>query len=352
MKIHVGLIGYGMAGQVFHAPFVEAVEGLELTRIRESREENILLAQERYPKAVVTAHVQDILKDDDIDLVIVAVPNSAHYSLAKEALLAGKHVVVEKPFTVTSAEAGELIELAKAQHKILTVYHNRRWDSDFKTVQKLVQQQLLGNLVEYRAHFDRFRNAIRPNTWKEQAVPGTTILYDLGSHLIDQALTLFGMPQSIWADIRSQREGSQIPDKFETILFYDKLKVVLTAGMLVREPGPRYILHGDKGSFLKHGLDVQEEALKQGLFPKDLPATWGVEPENLWGHLNTEIQGLHFLGKVESEVGDYRGFYENVKQAILGEADLEVKPEQARDVIRVIELAMQSSAEKRVVAVD
>ncbi|GAA4313607.1 oxidoreductase [Nibribacter koreensis] len=349
--IRVGLIGYGMAGQVFHAPFVDAVDGLELTRIRESRDENIRLANDRYPKAVVTSNVQDIFNDDNIDLVIVAVPNSAHYSLAKEALLAGKHVVVEKPFTVTSAEADELIDLSKAQGKMLTVYHNRRWDSDFKTIQKLVKQELLGNLVEYRAHFDRFRNAIRPNTWKEEAVPGTTILYDLGSHLIDQALTLFGMPKAVFADIRTQREGSQIPDKFETVLFYDKLKVVLTAGMLVREPGPRYILHGDKGSFLKHGLDVQEEALKQGLFPKDLPTTWGVEPEHLWGQLNTNMQGLHFMGKVESETGDYRGFYENVKQAILGEAALEVKPEQARDVIRIIELAMQSSEEKGVVEV-
>ncbi|AMM50358.1 oxidoreductase [Rufibacter sp. DG15C] len=349
--IRVGLIGYGMAGQVFHAPFVEAVDGLELTRIRESREENIRLANDRYPKAAVTANVQDILQDDDIDLVIVAVPNSAHYSLAKEALLAGKHVVVEKPFTVSSAEAEELIELAKSQGKVLTVYHNRRWDSDFRTIQKLVQQNLLGTLVEYRAHFDRFRNAVRANTWKEEEAPGTGILYDLGSHLIDQALTLFGMPKAIWADIRSQREGSQIPDKFETVLFYDKLKVVLTAGMLVREPGPRYILHGDKGSFFKHGLDVQEEALKQGLFPKALPTTWGVEPEHLWGQLNTDIHGLHFIGKVESETGDYRGFYDNVEQAIIGEAELAVKPEQARDVIRIIELAMQSSEEKRVVEV-
>jgi scyllo-inositol 2-dehydrogenase (NADP+) len=349
--IRVGLIGFGMAGQVFHAPFIDAVEGMELTRIRESREENIQLANSRYPKATVTANVQDIFNDDAIDLVIVAVPNSAHYSLAKEALLAGKHVVVEKPFTVTSMEADELIALAEAQGKVLTVYHNRRWDSDFKTVQKLVQQQLLGNLVEYRAHFDRFRNAVRANTWKEEEAPGTGILYDLGSHLIDQALTLFGMPQSVWADIRTQREGSQIPDKFETVLFYDQLKVVLTAGMLVREPGPRYILHGDKGSFLKHGLDVQEEALKQGLFPKDLPTTWGVEPERLWGQLNTDIQGLHFIGKVESEAGDYRDFYKNVKHAILGEAELIVKPEQARDVIRVIELAMQSNEEKRVIEV-
>ncbi|WP_207435297.1 oxidoreductase [Sabulibacter ruber] len=345
-KIRVGLIGFGMAGQIFHAPFLHVVEGFDLVKIRETREPNIQLAQSRYPQAQITSQADDIIQDEAIDLVVVATPNSSHYDLAKKALLAGKHVVVEKPFTATSAEAEELIQLAKEQQKVLTVYHNRRWDSDFKTVQKVVQQGLLGNLVEYKAHFDRFRPNLKGNTWKEEAAPGSGIVFDLGSHLIDQALVLFGTPQEISADVRIQRPSSPVIDKFEATLFYDSLKVTLSAGVLVREPSPRYTLHGDKGSFLKYGLDVQEKALNDGLLPHTTP-NWGVEPESIWGHLNTEHQGLHFIGKLESEAGHYRSFYDNVYGAITGQTELAVKPEQARDVIKVVELIMQSSQEKR-----
>ncbi|WP_205504471.1 oxidoreductase [Rufibacter psychrotolerans] len=345
-KIRVGLIGFGMAGQIFHAPFIHMVAGLELVKIRETREPNIQLAQTRYPQAQITSHADEILNDPFLDLVIVATPNTSHYDLAKSALLAGKHVVVEKPFTPTSAQADALIQLAQARQKVLTVYHNRRWDSDFKTVQKVVQSGLLGNLVEYKAHFDRFRPALKGNTWKEEAAPGSGIVYDLGSHLIDQALVLFGRPLEISADVRIQRPSSPVVDKFEATLFYDNLSVTLSAGLLVRELSPRYTLHGDRGSFLKYGLDVQEKALNDGFLPHTTP-NWGVEPESLWGHLNTEHQGLHFMGKIASETGHYRHFYENVNQVIRGEAPLAVKPEQARDVIKVIELIMQSSQEKR-----
>ncbi|MBC3538850.1 oxidoreductase [Rufibacter sediminis] len=346
--IRVGLIGFGMAGRIFHAPFIHLVPGLELVRIRESREENIQIARSRYPQAIITSQADDIIQDPAIDLVIVATPNSSHYALAKQALNAGKHVVVEKPFTPTSAEADELIQLAQQQQRLLTVYQNRRWDSDFKTVRKVLESGVLGEVVEYKAHFDRFRPMLKGNTWKEEAAPGTGIVYDLGSHLIDQALVLFGRPQEISADIRIQRPLSPVPDKFEATLFYDTLNVTLSAGLLVRELSPRYILHGNRGSFLKCGLDVQEKALNDGLLPHLEPA-WGVEPESIWGHLNTEFQGLHVTGRVESEPGHYRGFYENVYRAITGEGTLEVKPEQARDVIKVVETMMQSSQEKRTV---
>lgn len=346
--IKVGLIGFGMAGRIFHGPFIHLVAGLELVRIRESREENIQIARSRYPQTQITSQVDDILDDPAIDLVVVATPNSSHYGLAKQALNAGKHVVVEKPFTPTAAEADELIQLAQQKGKILTVYQNRRWDSDFKTVQKVLASGVLGNVVEYKAHFDRFRPALKGNTWKEEEAPGSGIVFDLGSHLIDQALVLFGLPQAISADVRIQRPSSPVVDKFEATLFYEHLKVTLSAGLLVREPSPRYILHGDQGSFLKYGLDVQEKALNDGLLPHLTP-NWGVEPESIWGQLNTEFQGLHFTGKIESEPGHYRSFYENVYLAIKGEAPLAVKPEQARDVIRVVELIMQSSQEKRTV---
>ncbi|AKQ46486.1 oxidoreductase [Rufibacter radiotolerans] len=348
-KIKVGLIGFGMAGRIFHGPFIQLVDGLELIRIRESREENIQIAHSRYPQAQITAQADDIMNDPAIDLVVVATPNTSHYSLAKQALLAGKHVVVEKPFTTTTQEADELIQLARQQNKILTVYHNRRWDSDFKTVQKVVNTGMLGNLVEYKAHFDRFRPTLKGNTWKEEDTPGSGIVFDLGSHLIDQALVLFGKPNEISADVRIQRPQSPVIDKFEAHLYYDQVTVTLSAGLLVRELSPRYTLHGDQGSFLKYGMDVQEKALNDGLLPHLAP-DWGVEPESIWGHLNTEHKGLHFQGKIESETGHYRSFYENVYQAIVGEAPLAVTPEQARDVIRVVELITLSNAEKRRVA--
>lgn len=345
-KVNVGLVGYGMAGQVFHGPFITNVTGLFLKTIRETRPEKIRLAYSRYPQATIVEETTAILADKEIDLVVLATPNHTHYSLAKEALLAGKHVLVDKPFTTTSAEADELIELAGKQGRILSIFHNRRWDSDFKTVTKILSSGLLGNLVEYEARFDRFRNFLKENTWKEEDLPGSGILYDLGSHLIDQALCLFGAPEEVMGDLRIQRSGSSIIDNFEVVLHYEKLKVILKASMLVKEPTPRYRLLGDQGSFVKYGIDVQEEALKKGLTPADV-ADWGLEPQNIWGDINADLQGLQVTGKVKSEKGDYTGLYHNLYKAILGEEELFVKPEQARNTIRVIELAMKSNDEKR-----
>ncbi|OKL41482.1 oxidoreductase [Pontibacter flavimaris] len=344
--INVGLLGFGMAGRTFHAPFISNVPGLRLKKIKANREESIALARTRFPEAEVVPSEEDVFSDKSIDLVVIATANPTHYPLAKAALQAGKHVLVDKPFTITSTEAEELILLAKEKQKVLTVYQNRRWDSDFKTVQQVVQAGLLGRLVEYEAHFDRYRNEIKPNTWKEEALPGAGILYDLGAHLIDQALYLFGEPLEVYADVQVQRELSQVTDYFEVVLHYKSMKAILKAGMLVREPGPHFILHGTEGSFVKYGMDVQEEHLKAGRFPADTP-DWGVEPEQNWGTLNTTVQGLHFKGKIESGRGDYSGLYQNVYKAILGHEELVVKPEQARNSIKVIELAMQSSREKR-----
>ncbi|WP_161889052.1 oxidoreductase [Pontibacter russatus] len=344
--INTGLLGFGMSGSVFHAPFITNVPGLHLSKIRETRPENIALANARYPQAEIVQDARAIFEDASIDLVVLATPNVSHLPLAKEALQAGKHVVVEKPFTVTSAEADELIALAKSKDRLLTVFHNRRWDSDFKTITKIVAGNLLGNVVEYEAHFDRFRDFLKPDSWKEENAPGSGILYDLGSHLIDQALCLFGLPSEISADLRTQRRDSRITDNFHLMLHYPTLRVILRAGMLVSEPGPRYKLYGDKGSFLKYGMDVQEAALKEGKAPKGA-ADWGIEPEDIWGRLNTQINDQHITGRIESETGDYTAFYQNVYAALTGSGELEVKPEQARNVIRVIELAMQSHAEKR-----
>jgi scyllo-inositol 2-dehydrogenase (NADP+) len=344
--MRVGLIGYGMAGQVFHAPVIAAVPGLRLAKVVERRGET---SRQRYPWVEVVREAAALFEDEAIELIVVATPNASHYDLTRQALLAGKHVVVDKPFTLTSEQARQLIELARQQNRVLSVFQNRRWDGDFQTVRQIVRQGCLGRLVEYESHFDRFRNYFSPErAWREEGGPGSGVLFDLGSHLIDQAQVLFGLPQMLTADIRSQREAGKADDQFELILHYDQLKVTLKAGLLVREPGPRFALHGTEGSFVKYGVDPQEEALKRGLSPGE--PDWGLEPKEQWGTLNTQIGGLHFHGKVETARGCYQAYYENVHQAITGQAELIVKPEEARNTIRMIELALQSNAEKRTVA--
>ena len=350
-SLNVGLIGFGMAGQVFHAPMVLCVDNLQLTTIQTTNKSNIEIAAKKYPNAEIVGETSALLARDSIDLVIVATPNQTHFELAKAALEANKHVVVDKPFTASSVEAAELIELAAARGKILSVHQNRRWDSDFLTVQKILDKNLLGRLVEVEIHYDRFRPALRENTWKEKNSPGTGILYDLGSHLIDQAQVLFGFPQTITADIRTQRTGGEIADNFAVTLDCEKIKVTLKAGLLVREPLPHYILLGERGAFVKYGMDVQEADLNAGKNPCETE-NWGVEPLELWGTLNTEIGGLHFVGKIESEAGDYRKFYENVRDTIYGKSELNVTATQALNTIKIIEAAMKSHREKRAVEFD
>ena len=256
---------------------------------------------------------------------------------------AGKHVLVEKPFTSHVKEANDLIQLAHQKQLLLSVHHNRRWDSDFRTVKKVIENGTLGRIVEYEAHFDRFRTEIKGG-WKENTRnSGTGILYDLGSHLIDQALTLFGLPKEVFADIRIQRDGATVPDAFELLLFYPNLKVTLKAGTLVKEKGPIYQVFGTRGSFVKYGADVQEEALKKGEDPNN--PDWGVEPNEIWGKLNTVDEEKY----VESEAGNYPFLYHNLYKAITAGEALAVTPQQARDVIKIIEAAQQSQDERRVV---
>ena len=343
-QINVGLVGFGMAARVFHAPVIQSVPSLKLKAIVERHGDT---SRNDYPGIEVVRDVSSLLQDEQIDLVVVATPNISHFDLARQSLLANKHVVVEKPFTNTSAEAQQLIELAGQQNRIISVNQNRRWDGDFQTIKKLIAARLLGRLVDYEAHFDRFRNPPRQNVWKEQEGPGSGILFDLGSHLIDQAQVLFGLPRMLTADIRVQRDGGRVVDNFELLLHYDDLKVTLRGGMLVRELGPRFTLHGTEGSFLKYGFDPQEEALNQGRTPDE--PHWGEDAKDLWGTLNTQVAGLHIQGRVETIPGRYQTFYENIADAIKGRTELAVRPEEARNTIRMIELAMQSHEEKRTV---
>lgn len=346
--ITVGLIGFGVGGQIFHAPILTTVQGLALAKIRATRPEQIKTAKTKYPDAAIVPSSDEIINDKDIDLVVITTPNTAHYSLAMQALMAGKHVVVDKPFTINSKEADELIEVAENKKLILSVYHDRRFDSDFRTLQKIIKNRWLGDIVELESRYDRFRNFLKPKAWREEEAPGTGILYDLGAHLIDQVLVLFGLPEAVNADLRLQRKGATAVDNFEVIMHYPGIKVSIKGGMLVREPLPRFILLGNDGSFVKYGMDVQEEALKTGFTPLT-KENWGVEPSSIWGTMNTEINRQHFIGKIESEKGDYAAYYLNVYNAILGKEVLMVTPLQARNTIRIIELAMQSEKEKRTI---
>jgi scyllo-inositol 2-dehydrogenase (NADP+) len=343
--VSVGLIGYGMAGRVFHAPVIASIPGLRLKKVVERHAEE---SGKRYPSVEVVREVSALLKDEEIELVVVSTPNSTHFDLATQALLAGKHVVVEKPFTTTSDEARQLIELAGRQQRLISAHHNRRWDGDFQTVKMVLESHLLGRLVEYESHYDRYRNQPRPNAWREDEGAGSGVLYDLGSHLIDQAQVLFGLPRTVRGDIRIQREFARVADNFELVLDYDNLKVTLKAGMLVREKGARFTLHGTLGSFIKYGIDPQEEALKRGGTPSD--TGWGEETGEMWGTINTEVAGLHVEGRVETVAGRYQAYYQNILDAIRGRAELAVKPEEAMNTIRIIELALQSSAQGRAVS--
>jgi scyllo-inositol 2-dehydrogenase (NADP+) len=343
--INVGIVGYGMATKVFHAPLICADPQMRLTHILKRSGDEPRAA---YPDVHIARTLDDLLKESALELVVVATPTATHFEIAAAALAASKHVVVDKPFTTTSAEAAELIALSQKHQRVLSVFQNRRWDGDFLTVRRILDQKLLGRLVDYESHFDRYRPVVNPNAWREQAGPGSGWLYDLGSHLIDQALVLFGWPQRIYADVRLQRDHAQANDNFELILDYPALKVTLKTSMLVREPSPRFTLHGTQGSYVKYGLDPQEEALKQGLKP--VGPDWGAEPEENWGILNTDVEGTATRKKFATLAGCYPAYYENVCRAIRGETSLLVKPEQGRDTIRVIELAVQSNAEKCAIA--
>ncbi len=346
--IKVGLIGFGVGGQIFHAPVLTTVEGMKLVKIRASKPEQVSAAQTKYPNAEIVSTSEEIFNDENIELVVITTPNTSHHSLAKQALKSGKHVVIDKPFSISAAEADELIALAAGSTQLLSVYHSRRFDSDFYTIQKIIKNGLLGDIVEIESRYDRFRNFLRPAAWREEDAPGTGILYDLGSHLIDQVQALLGLPEAVSADLRIQRKGAKAIDNFEVILHYPGIKASVKGGMLVRAPLPRFILSGTKGSFVKYGMDVQEEALKAG-FTSLTKDNWGIEPNDIWGTINTDVKEQHFVGKIESEKGNYPAYYLNVYNAILGREDLIVTSLQARNNVRIIELAMQSQVEKRTI---
>ncbi len=344
--VKTAFTAFGMSGLVFHGPLIEVNTNFHLKKVWE-RTKN--LSKQKYKQVEVIRDYQDILTDENIELIVITSPDYLHYEHAKLALNAGKHVVIEKPFTITIQEGRELIELADKKSLVLSVFHNRRWDGDFMTVKKVIEKKLLGRLTTFESHWERYRNFIKPVTWKEDPIGRVGCLHDLGSHMIDQVLVLFGMPENIHADLGIVRTGGKTPDFYDLKLYYDQVKVRLTCTYLAREQGPRYVLHGTQGSFLKWGIDPQEEDLKQGKLPPD--SNWGVEQEKDHGVLHTDINNLTFKGKIKTLPGNYSAFYDNIYKAIREDLPLAVKPEEALNVIKVIEAAVKSSQEEKVVTI-
>lgn len=342
--IKTGLVGYGMAAQVMHAPFLYTSPHYEVTAVMERHRE---ASKALFPATTVVRTMEELLKTD-IELVIITTPNETHVPYTLQALEAGKHVVLEKPFTITSQEAQLLIDAAKKAGKILSVFHNRRYVADFLTMRQVLQQQLLGDVHEFEAHYDRYRPEPKPNAWREENKPGSGILYDLGPHLIDQALCLFGLPKRITADIRTQRAHALVDDYFDLQLDYGFTKVILKAGMLVREPGPRYVIHGTAGSFIKYGEDPQEALLKTGQLPT--AADWGTEPMDQYGLLHTTVNEKEFKDKYPSLKGSFGLYYQHLFETLVNGKTLSEKPEHGFNTIRLIELAQESNRLKAAVA--
>lgn len=344
--IVTALTSYGMSGEVFHAPLLEAHPGFALSAVVQRK---LPTVTKRYSHVKVYKEFGEIIDDKSIELVVVNTPNETHYDFTRRSLEAGKHVIVEKPFTVTSDEAKKLIAFAKEKKKVLTVFQSRRWDGDFLTIQKVINNKWLGKIVEFEAHYDRFRNYIEANTWKEESKPGTGILYNLGSHMIDQVLVLFGNPSEVDARIGTQRPGGKVDDFYDIRMIYDGFHVIVKSSYLVREPGPRYMMHGTEGSFIQYGIDTQEQALKEGRIPGT--AGWGTGPKDAWGKLNTTLGGLHVESRVETIPGNYLSYYDNIYNAIRENTDVAVKPEESMRVIAIIEACYESSRLRKAIQI-
>ena len=342
---NTALASFGMSGRVFHGPFLKVHPGFRVTKVLERTKNN---SRQLVPEATIVRRYEEILNDAEIDLVVVNTPDPLHYEMTKAALQAGKHVVVEKPFTLHVSDADELIALAKEKGLLLTVYQNRRWDTDFLTLKKVLEEGWLGRIVEVSSYFDRYRRYPRAGNWKDEDTSGTGSIYNLGPHLLDQAVVLFGMPEALFADLRVVRENTKVNDYFHIILYYPGLRVVLKHSYLAMKAGPRFMVHGDEGSYLKYGVDPQEERLTAGLLPVD--PDFGSEEKEAWGYLVSDGE-LPYDGKYQSVPGSYMAFYDNLYRALNGEEPLAVPPGEARDVIRLIELAIRSSEEKRVIEV-
>jgi scyllo-inositol 2-dehydrogenase (NADP+) len=343
--IKTGICSYGMSGKLFHAPFINAHPGFELAGIVERNNNE---SRERYPKSKLYPSVEELCADKDIQLIIVNTPSYLHFEHAKAAILAGKNVVVEKPFTIAVKEAEELTALAEKQKVQITIYQNRRYDGDYLAVKKVINEKLLGELREVEIRYDRYRPVYGGKPHKEGDIPGAGILFDLSPHLVDQALQLFGWPKAIFADVWKMREDVVPPDYFEMLFYYDKFRVRLKATCICRETVPGYMIHGMKGSFLQQRSDMQEQQLLDGVVPS--MKSWCPAPARPDGLLHTEINGEVIRKEFTSAPGNYMGYFEDLYQSLTGQAPNQVTPSDGIKTVKIIEAALQSAKEGRVVS--
>ncbi len=342
--INIGLIGFGLAGRSFHAPVIHAVPGLRLAAILQRSGDE---AARLYPDARIVRSVEELLVISDIRLVVVATPNDTHHPIARQCLAADRDVVVDKPLAPTLQEAIDLVKFAQVRGRLLSVYQNRRYDGDFQAVQQLVASGRLGRLVRFESNYDRFRPQLKANAWRERSGPGTGILLDLAPHLIDHALALFGLPEAITADIRVEREDAIADDSFDLTLRYaGSLRTLLRATMLAAVTRPRFILHGTKGAYVKHAFDVQEPKLRDGRLPWNETPSAEEQQENSGMLTLVKADGTTTKELVPPAPSDYRSFYANVRDVLLGTAMLAITPQHALDVMRVLELARESNARR------
>lgn len=346
MKILTGITSYGMSGKLFHAPFIDAHPGFELVAIVERHNED---SKERYPNATIFRSVEELCKDERLNLIIVNTPTHLHYEHVKIALQAGKNVLVEKPFTITVKEAEELTALAKERGLNLTIYQNRRYDGDYDAVKKVVDSNILGELREVEIRYDRYRPAYGGKPHKEGNLPGAGIIYDLSPHLVDQVLQLFGWPEAIFADVWKMRDDVAVPDYFEILFYYDRKRVRIKATCIARETDHAYILHGMKGSFLQHRSDKQEQELLAGTKPSI--QSWCPPSSQPDGILHTDIDGVAERREQTSSPGNYMGLFSDLHDFYSGKRSNPIPPEDGIRTIKVIEAAMKSAKEGVVVKV-
>ncbi|XTE57558.1 oxidoreductase [Enterobacter ludwigii] len=334
-SIRVGLIGYGYASKTFHAPLIAGTPGMALAAVSSSDATKV---HADWPSVPVVSEPKHLFNDPNIDLIVIPTPNDTHFPLAKAALEAGRHVIVDKPFTVTLSQARELDALAKSFGRVLSVFHNRRWDSDFLTVKALLNEGTLGEILFFESHFDRFRPQVR-NRWREQAGPGSGIWYDLAPHLLDQAVNLFGLPVSMTVDLAQLRPGAQTTDYFHAVLSYPQRRIVLHGTMVAAAESARYILHGTRGSFVKFGLDPQEERLKNG---ERLPQEdWGYDMRD---GVVTRVEGEERVEETLLTIpGNYPAYYAAIRDALNGTGDNPVPASQAIQIMELIELGIESA---------
>jgi scyllo-inositol 2-dehydrogenase (NADP+) len=346
-KIKTALASYGMSGQVFHGPLLKVNPQFEVVNVLERSKTN---SRKLFPETRIVKSYGELLNNNDIELVVVNTPDELHFEMIKQALEAGKHVIAEKPVTQMRNQAEELFNLAEKKGLLLTAFQNRRFDGDFLTVKKVLEQGMIGRLVEFESHYDRYRNFIDSDSWKEHGGDYSGVLYNLGSHMVDQVVVLFGRPKAVTAHLKIVRSGGNVNDYYDIRLEYESFAAILKCSYLVKNPGPRYSLHGDTGTFHKMGIDPQEELMKKGVLPQG--SSWGSDDEKNWGRLVFEKNELNYSSLIETLPGNYPLFYDNIHNVLRKKATPHVKPHEVLSVLEILEACLKSNKEKRTVYLD